>query len=132
MEKEELAPDFSARLDLSLNQRGGLVLAIVQDYRTKEVLMHGFIDQEAWSNTKATGEVWLWSTSRHLLWYKGGESGNTMKIRDAYLDCDKDCVLLLVEVSGDGYACHFGKPSCFFTKLDGVVQEGGYVFERGS
>lgn len=106
---EPLWPDFK--------KRGGLIVAIIQCSQTKKVLMHGYLNPESLQKTLETGEAWFWSTSRNELWHKGATSGNVMKVKEIWLDCDKDCVLISVEVLGDGNACHCNCQSCFSTKL---------------
>ena len=95
----------------------GLVSAIVQDYDSKRVLMQGWTNTEALANTVTSGQVVFWSRSRNKLWVKGEESGNFQNLKEIYVDCDGDALLLLVEQVG-GVACHTGRESCFFTKLD--------------
>ena len=105
-EKEAgIKPDF--------DKRGGLIVAIVQDAETKQVLMQAYLNEEAWNMTIQTGEAVFWSTSRNEIWHKGATSGNTMKIKDLVLDCDCDCALMLVEMKKDSVACHNGTVSCF-------------------
>ncbi len=100
----------------------GLVSAIVQDYDSKRVLMQGWMNAEALANTVTSGQVVFWSRSRNKLWVKGEESGNFQNLKEIYVDCDGDALLLLVEQVG-GIACHTGRESCFFTKLDRGVWE---------
>ncbi|MEK9768343.1 MAG: phosphoribosyl-AMP cyclohydrolase [Betaproteobacteria bacterium] len=100
----------------------GLVSAIVQDYDSKRVLMQGWMNTEALANTVTSGQVVFWSRSRNKLWVKGEESGNFQNLKEIYVDCDGDALLLLVEQVG-GIACHTGRESCFFTKLDRGVWE---------
>jgi phosphoribosyl-AMP cyclohydrolase len=95
----------------------GLVSAIVQDYDSKRVLMQGWMNTEALANTVTSGQVVFWSRSRNKLWVKGEESGNFQNLKEIYVDCDGDALLLLVEQVG-GIACHTGRETCFFTKLD--------------
>lgn len=93
-----------------------LVQAIAQDYITNEVLMIAFMNKEAVIKTLITGKVWYWSTSRKKLWFKGEESGNFQLIKEIYVDCDENALLLKVEqVSG---ACHEGYKTCFYRKLE--------------
>lgn len=106
------------KIELDFEKGNGLVLAVIQDYQTKEVLMHASIDEEAWQNILESMEVWLWSRSKKKLWHKGETSGNIMQVKEIRFDCDCDCVLILVKVSGDGFACHFNKPSCFFRRIE--------------
>ena len=100
----------------------GLVSAIVQDYDSKRVLMQGWMNTEALANTVTSGQVVFWSRSRNKLWVKGEESGNFQNLKEIYVDCDGDALLLLVEQVG-GIACHTGRETCFFTKLDRGVWE---------
>ena len=101
---------------------GGLIPAIVQDYKTGDVLMLAFMNQEAWEATLNTGKATYWSRSRQELWVKGQTSGNQQIVREIRIDCDADTVLLKVEQLG-GAACHTGHRSCFHKKIkDGSVQ----------
>ncbi|HQR03969.1 MAG TPA: phosphoribosyl-AMP cyclohydrolase [Rhodocyclaceae bacterium] len=95
----------------------GLVPAIVQDARTGEVLMFAWMNREALELTAAEGVAVYWSRSRRKLWHKGEESGHVQKVLEIRVDCDKDVVLLKVEQVG-GIACHTGRRSCFFHKLE--------------
>jgi phosphoribosyl-ATP pyrophosphohydrolase/phosphoribosyl-AMP cyclohydrolase len=89
----------------------GLVPCVVQDWRTGEVLTLAYANAEAVAQTRATGELHLWSRSRQELWHKGATSGNTQKVRALRLDCDGDALLALVEPAGP--ACHTGERTCF-------------------
>ncbi|HYC44748.1 MAG TPA: phosphoribosyl-AMP cyclohydrolase [Burkholderiales bacterium] len=95
----------------------GLVPAIAQDASTKRVLTLAWMNREALERTFETGEAHYWSRSRGKLWHKGEESGHVQKVRSVRLDCDEDVVLLEVEQVG-GIACHTGRESCFFRRLD--------------
>lgn len=95
----------------------GLVPAIAQDAASGAVLMFAFMDREALERTAQTGEAVYWSRSRRKLWHKGEESGHTQKVVEIRTDCDKDVVLLKIEQTG-GIACHTGRRSCFYNKLD--------------
>ena len=95
----------------------GLVPAIAQDASSGRVLMVAWMDREALKRTAETGEAVYWSSSRRKLWRKGEESGHVQKVKEIRLDCDQDVVLLQVEQKG-GIACHTGRESCFFSKLD--------------
>lgn len=95
----------------------GLVPAIAQDAQTGEVLMFAWMNREALEKTAQIGEVVYWSRSRRKLWHKGEESGHTQKVLEIRTDCDSDVVLLKIEQTG-GIACHTGRRSCFFNKLD--------------
>ena len=96
----------------------GLVPAIAQDAATSRVLTLAWMNRESLAKTVATGEAHYWSRSRRRLWKKGEESGHVQKVREVRLDCDDDVVLLAVE-QGGGIACHTGRQSCFFRRLDG-------------
>ena len=91
----------------------GLVPGIVQDARTREVLMVGFLNDESYRKTLETGFVTFWSRTRQKLWTKGETSGNRLRIVDAATDCDQDTLLFRVHVEGDGLVCHEGTVSCF-------------------
>jgi phosphoribosyl-AMP cyclohydrolase len=91
----------------------GLVPAIVQEQATGQVLMLGWMDEEALRRTLSSGRSWFWSRSRQEYWCKGETSGDRQWVREAYYDCDGDTVLLVVEQEGKG-ACHTGEHSCFF------------------
>jgi len=94
-----------------------LVPAIAQDFVSGKVLMLAYMNRAAWEQTLATGEAVYYSRSRGRLWKKGEESGNLQKVREIYLDCDADTVLLQVEQVG-GAACHEGYASCFFRRWE--------------
>ena len=91
----------------------GLVAAVVQDAKTKEVLMLAWMNREAFEMTLKTGEAHYWSRSRGELWHKGATSGSVQRVSEVRIDCDQDAVLLLVEQLGEG-ACHTGRRSCFY------------------
>jgi len=95
----------------------GLVPAIAQDAVTGRVLMVAWMNREALKRTAESGEAVYWSRSRKKLWHKGEESGHFQKVKEIRLDCDKDVVLLQIEQIG-GIACHTGRVSCFFSKLE--------------
>lgn len=94
----------------------GLLPVIVQDVTSNTVLMLAFMNQEAWDLTCKTGEAHYFSRSRQALWHKGATSGHVQRVKEIYLDCDADTVLLKVEQVG-GAACHEGYESCFFRRL---------------
>ncbi len=91
----------------------GLVPGIVQDAASSEVLMVGFLNQESYRRTLATGYVTFWSRTRAKLWTKGETSGNRLRVISAATDCDQDTLLFRVAVEGDGLVCHEGTVSCF-------------------
>ncbi len=102
---------------IDFEKGGGIVTAIALDDATGEVLMVAFMNAESFRKTLETGEVVYWSRSRNRLWHKGEQSGNTQLVKSVYIDCDGDAVVLRVEQRG-GAACHTGKRSCFFRKLE--------------
>jgi len=110
LEKAKFSPD-------------GLIPAVVQDARTREVLTVAYMNKEALQLTLERRETYLWSRSRQQLWHKGETSGNSQKVTKVSLDCDNDAVL--VEVEPRGPACHTGAYSCFGVEpeLEGVLQE---------
>jgi phosphoribosyl-AMP cyclohydrolase len=93
----------------------GLVTAVVQDIMTDQVLMVAWMDQDALHLTRETGQAHFWSRSRQEMWRKGATSGNTLQVREIWVDCDGDTVLLKVEPAGP--ACHTNHTSCFFRRL---------------
>ena len=104
-------------IELDFNKTGGLVPAIVQDNETGEVLMLGYMNQEAFDATLATGKATFYSRSRQTLWVKGETSGNVQLVKEIRIDCDDDTVLIKVEQLG-GAACHTGYRSCFYKKVE--------------
>ncbi len=96
----------------------GLVPAVVQDAVSGRVLMVAWMNREALRRTAESGEAVFWSRSRGKLWHKGEESGHVQRVREIRVDCDEDVVLLQVEQEG-GIACHTGRASCFFQRLEG-------------
>ena len=136
-------------MNLNFEKMGGLVPAIIQDARTKNVLMLGFMNKEAFEKTQATGLVTFYSRTRNCLWTKGEESGNTLTVVSIADDCDNDT--LLIRAIPHGPTCHTGAASCFdgaaagpegfIRYLQGVIQrrhaempEGSYtskLFDRG-
>ena len=108
---EPAEPDFS-------KDPSGLVAAIAQDLHTKEILMVGFVNQEAWDETLRTGKATFFSRSKKRLWTKGETSGHFLFVKEIFLDCDRDAVVWKVEAKGP--ACHEGFTSCFFReRVDG-------------
>ena len=98
---------------IDFDKMQGLAPAIVQDADNGDVLMVGFMNQEAFSKTLSTGYVTFYSRTRNKLWTKGETSGNRLKLISAATDCDFDTVLVKVRVEGDGLVCHEGTRSCF-------------------
>jgi len=93
----------------------GLIPAIAQDSKTKEVLMIAYMNRESLEKTLKEGKACYWSRSRKKLWTKGETSGNFQKVKEIYYDCDMDALLLIVDQTGP--ACHTGNKSCFYRKL---------------
>ena len=99
----------------------GLVPAIAQDSQSKDVLMMAWMNEEAVNKTLETGKATYWSRSRNAFWIKGETSGHTQNIVDIRVDCDRDCILLIVDQTGP--ACHTNRISCFYTSVRGGVEE---------
>jgi phosphoribosyl-AMP cyclohydrolase len=104
-------------MQLNFEKENGLVPAIVQDAVNNDVLMLGFMNREAFDKTRATGCVTFYSRSRKKLWTKGESSGQKLLLRELLFDCDKDAVLVRVELAGEA-VCHEGYRSCFFRRLE--------------
>jgi phosphoribosyl-AMP cyclohydrolase len=102
---------------IDFDKTGGLVPAIAQDAATGQVLMLAWMNREAFEETVRTGRAVYFSRSRSKLWRKGEESGNFQEVREIWIDCDADTILLKVNQIG-GAACHEGYPSCFFRKVE--------------
>lgn len=98
----------------------GLVPVIAQEAQSNDVLMFAWMNRTALAMTVELGEAVYWSRSRKKLWHKGEESGNIQKVLEIRIDCDQDVVLLKIEQTG-GVACHTGRRSCFFQKLDPLL-----------
>ena len=103
---------------LDFDKAGGLVPAIAQDADTGEVLMLAWMNLDAFEETVRTRQAVYFSRSRNRLWRKGEESGHVQEVKEIFIDCDADTVLLKVKQIG-GAACHEGFKSCFFRRLDG-------------
>lgn len=101
-------------IKLKLDDKG-LLPAIVQDEASGDVLMLGYMNEEALRRTLTSGEVWFYSRSRQELWHKGATSGNKLLVRQVWLDCDDDTVL--VKAKPMGPTCHTGNRTCFFQEL---------------
>ncbi len=115
-------PDF--------DKMGGLVPVIVQDWNSGEVLMLAYMNKEAWQKTIETGKVHYFSRSRNKLWLKGESSGHFQIVKEIYLDCDQDSVLLKIEQIGEA-SCHHGYKSCFYRRLEGdkLIVVGEKIFD---
>jgi phosphoribosyl-ATP pyrophosphohydrolase/phosphoribosyl-AMP cyclohydrolase len=105
--------------DVRFDERG-LVPAVVQDVRTREVLTLAYMNAESLRRTLEQGETWFWSRSRSQLWHKGATSGHTQRVVAVRLDCDSDALVVLVEPRGP--ACHTGETSCFYQQSFGETQ----------
>jgi phosphoribosyl-AMP cyclohydrolase len=103
-------------IEIDFEKGKGLVPAIAQDFETNEVLMMAYMNRESFQHTLDTGNATYWSRSRNSLWMKGESSGNVQVVREIFLDCDNDTILLKVEQIG-GAACHTGYKSCFHKKV---------------
>ena len=108
-------------LDAVKWDRDGLVPVVAQEAGSNDVLMFAFMNREALAKTAESGRAVYWSRSRQRLWHKGEESGHVQQVHEIRLDCDNDVVLLKVTQLGHepGIACHTGRHSCFFQKLEG-------------
>lgn len=104
-------------MHLDFEKLGGLIPAIIQDAKTGEVLMLGFMNQQAYEQTRASGAVTFFSRTRGKLWRKGEQSGHTLRVREVLMDCDADALLVRVDPAGPG-VCHEGYRSCFFRRLE--------------
>jgi phosphoribosyl-ATP pyrophosphohydrolase/phosphoribosyl-AMP cyclohydrolase len=98
---------------MDFSKLGGLIPAVVQDAASGDVLMVGFMNEEALTRTRDTGYATFYSRSRNTLWTKGETSGNRLRVERLSVDCDDDTVLLQVTCEGDGVACHTGARTCF-------------------
>jgi phosphoribosyl-ATP pyrophosphohydrolase/phosphoribosyl-AMP cyclohydrolase len=96
----------------------GLVPAVVQDADSNEVLMVGFMNEDALARTRESGYVTFFSRTRNMLWTKGETSGNRLQVVDLLVDCDEDTLLVKAKRLGDGNVCHTGQRTCFNTRLE--------------
>jgi phosphoribosyl-ATP pyrophosphohydrolase/phosphoribosyl-AMP cyclohydrolase len=110
---------------IDFNKMDGLVPGIVQDARTGDMLMLGFLNPASYAKTLETGFVTFWSRTRQKLWMKGETSGNRLRVVSAATDCDNDTLLFRVMVEGDGLVCHEGTVSCFTkpVSMDASIQQ---------
>ena len=114
-----------SNFSIDFERGGGLIPAIIQDWKTGEVLMVAFMNAESWAKTRETGKACFWSRSRKKLWLKGETSSHVQIVKEIYLDCDNDALLLKVEQIG-GAACHTGYRSCFYRQIvDGRAEAKG-------
>ena len=103
---------------MDYSKLNGLIPAVIQDADTSEVLMVGFMNDEALAKTRETGFATFFSRTRHTLWMKGETSGNRLAVTEILVDCDDDTVLVRVKRQGEGNVCHTGERTCFYRKLD--------------
>ncbi|HCL57595.1 MAG TPA: phosphoribosyl-AMP cyclohydrolase [Spirochaetia bacterium] len=101
---------------IDFQKERGLVPVIIQDFITQQVLMLGYMNEEAYQKTLSDQKVWFYSRTRQSLWLKGETSGNFLLVREIYLDCDQDALLIKAEQMGKA-TCHTGAVSCFFDKI---------------
>lgn len=109
---------------MDFSKLDGLIPAVVQDSTSDEVLMVGFMNEDAWRLTRETGYVTFFSRTRNRLWTKGETSGNRLSVQHLFVDCDEDTVLIKATREGSGNVCHTGARSCFYTELsrEGVAR----------
>lgn len=107
----------------------GLIGAVVTDHGTGTVLMFAWMNEAALKLTFETGIVHFWSRSRGRLWKKGEESGNTLRVHEARVDCDQDMLWIRADVAGEGVACHTGAHSCFYRTVS-IDADGALVLRR--
>ncbi|MEA1970267.1 MAG: phosphoribosyl-AMP cyclohydrolase [Thermodesulfobacteriota bacterium] len=109
-------------VELDFEKGEGLIPVVTQDYETNDVLMLAYMNRAAWLKTLETGRATYWSRSRKTLWVKGETSGNVQIVREIFVDCDLDTVVLKVDQVG-GAACHMGYRSCFYRRVsDGKME----------
>ena len=109
----ESGTSFQPRFDAD-----GLIVAVITEADSGEVLMVGYMNDEALKRTIETGEAWYWSRSRQEYWKKGGTSGQVQKVQDILTDCDQDALVVKVKVEGNGATCHVGYQSCFYRSVE--------------
>jgi phosphoribosyl-ATP pyrophosphohydrolase/phosphoribosyl-AMP cyclohydrolase len=102
---------------MDFSKLDGLIPAVIQDEESQEVLMVGFMNEEALALTKTTGFATFFSRTRNKLWMKGETSGNRLRVVSLLVDCDNDTVLVKVKRLGDGNVCHTGERTCFYRSL---------------
>jgi phosphoribosyl-AMP cyclohydrolase len=102
---------------MDFSKLDGLIPAVVQDAESDEVLMVGFMNDEAWTITQQIGYVTFFSRTRNTLWTKGETSGNRLAVKQIFVDCDEDTVLIKAMREGDGNVCHTGTRTCFSTEV---------------
>jgi phosphoribosyl-AMP cyclohydrolase len=117
-------------IEPNFSKGDGLIPAIVQDLESRDIFMLAYMNRQAWEATLQTGRATYWSRSRQALWVKGETSGNFQMVKNVFIDCDNDTLLLQVEQIGKA-ACHTGYKSCFYRKLEGknFVVVGEKIFD---
>src|SRR5580698_5242791 len=108
---------------MDYSKGSGLIPAVIQDAESSEVLMVGFMNEQALAETRRTGYATFFSRTRGKLWMKGETSGNRLAVQEILVDCDQDTVLVKVKRLGDGNVCHTGERTCFFRTLDEVTKD---------
>ena len=108
---------------MDYSKSSGLIPAVIQDAESSEVLMVGFMNEQALAETRRTGYATFFSRTRSKLWMKGETSGNRLAVQEILVDCDQDTVLVRVKRLGDGNVCHTGERTCFFRTLDEVAKD---------
>ncbi len=103
-------------MNLDFKKFNGLIPVVIQDYKTNEILMLAFMNEEAWKKTLETGKAHFFSRARNKLWMKGETSGNVQEVKEILVDCDDDSLILKVNQIG-GAACHTGYQSCFYRRF---------------
>jgi phosphoribosyl-AMP cyclohydrolase len=111
---------------MDYSKLGGLIPAVVQDADSSEVLMVGFMNEQALAETRRSGYATFFSRTRGALWMKGETSGNKLAVTKILVDCDEDTVLLKVKRRGDGNVCHTGERTCFFRTLNEHEGQNGH------
>jgi phosphoribosyl-AMP cyclohydrolase len=110
--------DETTELQVKFDDKG-LVSAIIVDASDNTVLMFAHMNADAFKKTRDTGFIHFWSRSRKALWMKGETSGETFRVNEIRVDCDQDCLLIRVTPDGKGNACHTGRRSCFYRRVEG-------------
>jgi len=103
------------KIKIDFEKMKGLIPAIIQDWKTKKILMLGLMNKEAWEKTIRTKRVTFWSRTRNKLWTKGETSGNFLIVKKVYIDCDNDAIL--IKANPKGPTCHTGNETCFFKEI---------------
>lgn len=122
----EEGADFAPKFDPD-----GLIVCITSEIKTGDILMVAYMNAQSLQLTLDTGIAHYWSRSRQSLWRKGDTSGQTQKVVEMRVDCDQDAILLKVEAGGDGKACHTGRRSCFYRRVDSGASGQKLVIDEG-